>query len=146
VAPRAHASTVGGCRPAAAATWADHAVGHRRPPPGRPVARPPDHQVSGPARASSDLPSLFSPLIGRAGCRRTAMVRRFFGPQSQWHGRCDWGWPVRSSFGSSFDSDGAAAVNFDARGEEFVNSSVIEAGNFFPFVFVESWRQIVEAT
>uniref|UniRef100_K3XLQ7 BFN domain-containing protein n=1 Tax=Setaria italica TaxID=4555 RepID=K3XLQ7_SETIT len=57
------------------------------------------------------------------------MPRRFFGPPSpRRHGRSDWGdWPVRCSYGSSSDGDGAAAANFDASGEEFVDSTVIEA-------------------
>lgn len=43
-------------------------------------------------------------------------------------GRKDWGgWRARCSYGSSSDGDGAAAANFDASGEEFVDSSVIEA-------------------
>ena len=45
-------------------------------------------------------------------------------------GRKDWGgWRARCSYGSSSDGDGAAAANFDASGEEFIDSSVIEAGN-----------------
>jgi hypothetical protein len=79
-------------------------------------------------------------LRGRVcGVQADSPARSFFGPPSQRHGRCDWGWPVRCSFGSSSDGDGAAAANFDASGEEFVNSTVIEAGNFlmyflfFPF-------------
>nr|CAB3472428.1 unnamed protein product [Digitaria exilis] len=58
-----------------------------------------------------------------------SMPRRFFGhPSSQQHGRSDWGgWPARCSYGSSSDGDGAAAANFDASGEEFVDSSIIEA-------------------
>ncbi|XP_062218753.1 bifunctional nuclease-like [Phragmites australis] len=75
-------------------------------------------------------------LLGRVRLRRRAcgleadcdgVACRFFGPPSQRHGRSDWGWPVRCSYGSSSDGDGAAAANFDASGEEFVDSSVIEA-------------------
>ncbi|TVT98946.1 hypothetical protein EJB05_17291 [Eragrostis curvula] len=75
-------------------------------------------------------------LLGRVRLRGRAcgvqadsdgVARRFFGPPSQRHGRCDWGWPVCCSFGSSSDGDGAAAANSDASGEEFVNSSVMEA-------------------
>lgn len=65
-----------------------------------------------------------------------SMPRRFFGPSSspQRHGRNDWGgWPARCSYGSSSDGDGAAAANFDASGEEFVDSSIIEAGEFLCF-------------
>ncbi|KAK3161682.1 hypothetical protein QOZ80_1BG0080130 [Eleusine coracana subsp. coracana] len=69
-------------------------------------------------------------LRGRAGGVQAdcdGAARRFFGSPSLRHGGCDWGWPVRCSFGSSSDGDGAAAANFDASGEEFVDSSVIEA-------------------
>ncbi|KAL6614666.1 hypothetical protein ACP70R_036936 [Stipagrostis hirtigluma subsp. patula] len=69
-------------------------------------------------------------LRGRAGGLQAhcdGVTRRFLGPPSPRHGRGDWGWSVRCSFGSSSDGDGAAAANFDASGEEFVDSSVIEA-------------------
>jgi len=73
-------------------------------------------------------------LRGRAGGLQAecdSLPRRFFGPpSSRRHGRSDWGgWRARCSYGSSSDGDGAAAANFDASGEEFVDSSVIEAGN-----------------
>ncbi|XP_006644574.1 bifunctional nuclease 1 [Oryza brachyantha] len=56
-------------------------------------------------------------------------ARRFFGFPSERHGRSGWVWPVCCSYGSSSDGDGdgAAAADFDASGEEFVNSSVMEA-------------------
>jgi len=71
-------------------------------------------------------------LRGRAGGLQAecdSLPRRFFGPpSSRRHGRSDWGgWRARCSYGSSSDGDGAAAANFDASGEEFVDSSVIEA-------------------
>jgi hypothetical protein len=51
---------------------------------------------------------------------------RFFGVPAQRHSRS--GWPVCCSYGSSSDGDGTAAANFDASGEEFVDSSIMEAG------------------
>jgi len=90
-------------------------------------------------------------LLRRVGLRgracglqadRDSLPRRFFAPPSpRRHGRSDWGdwggWRARCSYGSSSDGDGAAAANFDASGEEFVDSSVIEAGNCpcFPELF-----------
>ncbi|KAJ1266098.1 hypothetical protein BS78_08G125300 [Paspalum vaginatum] len=65
------------------------------------------------------------------GASRDAAVRarRFLeAPPSSphpWHGRA--GWRVGCGFGSSSDGDGAAAADFDASGEEFVDSTVIEA-------------------
>lgn len=56
-------------------------------------------------------------------------ARRFFGFPSERHARSGWVWPVCCSYGSSSDGDGAAAADYDASGEEFVNSSVMEAGN-----------------
>jgi hypothetical protein len=53
---------------------------------------------------------------------------RFFGVPAQRHSRS--GWPVCCSYGSSSDGDGTAAADFDASGEEFVDSSVMEAGKF----------------
>ncbi|CAO2183150.1 unnamed protein product [Urochloa humidicola] len=55
-----------------------------------------------------------------------SLPRRFFGcPPPRQHGRSDWGgWPVGCSYGSSSDGDGAAAADFEASGEEFVDSSV----------------------
>ncbi|KAM0928784.1 hypothetical protein ACQ4PT_001983 [Festuca glaucescens] len=50
---------------------------------------------------------------------------RFFGVPAQRHSRS--GWPVCCSYGSSSDGDGTAAANFDASGEEFVDSSIMEA-------------------
>uniref|UniRef100_A0A0D9YDQ2 CRAL-TRIO domain-containing protein n=1 Tax=Oryza glumipatula TaxID=40148 RepID=A0A0D9YDQ2_9ORYZ len=54
-------------------------------------------------------------------------ARRFFGFPSERHARSGWVWPVCCSYGSSSDGDGAAAADYDASGEEFVNSSVMEA-------------------
>ncbi|KAM3244782.1 hypothetical protein ACQJBY_056238 [Aegilops geniculata] len=51
--------------------------------------------------------------------------RRFFGAPTQQHGTSFW--PVFCSYGSSSDGDGAPPANFDASGEEFVDSSVMEA-------------------
>jgi len=50
---------------------------------------------------------------------------RFFGAPVQQ--RSTSSWPVFCSYGSSSDGDGAQAANFDASGEEFVDSSVMEA-------------------
>lgn len=56
-----------------------------------------------------------------------AAARRFLAPPRR-HGWADRpGWPAHCGFGSSSDGDGAAAANFDASGEEFVDSTVIEA-------------------
>ncbi|KAM3224054.1 hypothetical protein ACQJBY_057442 [Aegilops geniculata] len=51
--------------------------------------------------------------------------RRFFGAPTQQHSTSFW--PVFCSYGSSSDGDGAPPANFDASGEEFVDSSVMEA-------------------
>lgn len=51
---------------------------------------------------------------------------RFFGAPTQQHSTS--AWPVCCSYGSSSDGDGAPPANFDASGEEFVDSSVMEAG------------------
>jgi hypothetical protein len=60
------------------------------------------------------------------------VARRFFSlspPQQHGHGRTI-GWrPARCTLGGS-SSDGAAAADFDASGEEFVDSSVMEAGRY----------------
>lgn len=59
---------------------------------------------------------------------RAGVARRFFSlsPPPR-HGRTI-GWPARCTHGgSSSDGDGAAAADFDASGEEFVDSSVMEA-------------------
>ncbi|XP_048536613.1 bifunctional nuclease-like [Triticum urartu] len=53
--------------------------------------------------------------------------RRFFGAPTQQHMHSTSAWPVRCSYGSSSDGDGAPPANFDASGEEFVDSSVMEA-------------------
>lgn len=65
---------------------------------------------------------------------RAGVARRFFSlspPQQHGHGRTI-GWrPARCTLGgSSSDGDGAAAADFDASGEEFVDSSVMEAGRY----------------
>lgn len=39
-------------------------------------------------------------------------------------------WRVHCSFSSSSDDNGSMAGNFSANDEEYVNSSVMEAGNF----------------
>ncbi|KAG0521485.1 hypothetical protein BDA96_08G164800 [Sorghum bicolor] len=61
---------------------------------------------------------------------RAGVPRRFFSlspPQQHGHGRTGWR-PARCTLGgSSSDGDGAAAADFDASGEEFVDSSVMEA-------------------
>lgn len=91
------------------------------------------------ARVSGHLQLLRRVRLGGRAFRLQAdcdsMPRRFFGtPSPQRHGRSDWGgWPARCSYGSSSDGDGAAAANFDASGEEFVDSSIIEAGEFLCF-------------
>lgn len=62
---------------------------------------------------------------------RAGVARRFFSsppPRTV-------GWPARCTLGgSSSDGDGAAAADFDASGEEFVDSSVMEAG-WYPSLF-----------
>ncbi|KAF7091782.1 hypothetical protein CFC21_094338 [Triticum aestivum] len=50
---------------------------------------------------------------------------RFFGAPAQQHSTSFW--PVCCSYGSSSDGNGAPPANFDASGEEFVDSSVMEA-------------------
>ncbi|KAL6839847.1 hypothetical protein ACP4OV_029657 [Aristida adscensionis] len=96
-------------------------------------AAPATGALSSDARVSGHLQLLRRVRVrGRPGglqadCYDGGVARRFFGPPSQLQGRDDWGWPARCSYGSSSDGDGAAAANFDASGEEFVNSSVIEA-------------------
>ncbi|VAI62385.1 unnamed protein product [Triticum turgidum subsp. durum] len=52
---------------------------------------------------------------------------RFFGAPTQQHMHGTSSWPVRCGYGSSSDGDGAPPANFDASGEEFVDSSVMEA-------------------
>ncbi|KQK14320.1 bifunctional nuclease 1 [Brachypodium distachyon] len=79
-------------------------------------------------------PALGSQLLRRVRMRRMAcggfqgdyygVAPRFFGVPAQRHSRS--GWPVCCSYGSSSDGD-AAAADFDASGEEFVDSSVMEA-------------------
>ncbi|KAL5221364.1 hypothetical protein ABZP36_026077 [Zizania latifolia] len=75
-------------------------------------------------------------LLRRAQLRRQACglqgdhyraALSFFGLPSERLRRSGWVWPVCCSYGSSSDGDGAAAADFDASGEEFVNSSVMEA-------------------
>uniref|UniRef100_A0A0D9V4M8 CRAL-TRIO domain-containing protein n=1 Tax=Leersia perrieri TaxID=77586 RepID=A0A0D9V4M8_9ORYZ len=87
------------------------------------------------APATSDA-KISGQLLRRAHLRRRACglqgdhyraATRFFGFPSERHGRSGWVWPVCCSYGSSSDGDGTAAADFDASGEEFVNSSVMEA-------------------
>lgn len=49
------------------------------------------------------------------------------------------GWPVRCSFSSSSDGNGSMAGNFSENDEEYVNSSVIEAGILFKSSFFFSF-------
>ncbi|XP_066359295.1 bifunctional nuclease-like isoform X2 [Miscanthus floridulus] len=68
---------------------------------------------------------------GSACAGLQATTRRFFSSLQQRHGHGRTiGWPARCTLGGSSsdgDGDGAAAADFDASGEEFVDSSVMEA-------------------
>ncbi|CAD6269564.1 unnamed protein product [Miscanthus lutarioriparius] len=64
----------------------------------------------------------------QATTTRAGVARRFFSPPTPRHGRTIGCRPARCTLGgSSSDGDGAAAADFDASGEEFVDSSVMEA-------------------
>jgi hypothetical protein len=95
--------------------------------------------LSSDARVSGHLQLLRRVRLRGRACglqaHRDSTPRRFFGsPSPRRHGISDWGdWPVHCSYGSSSDGDGAAAANFDASGEDFVDSTVIEAGNCLCF-------------
>uniref|UniRef100_A0ACD5W759 Uncharacterized protein n=2 Tax=Avena sativa TaxID=4498 RepID=A0ACD5W759_AVESA len=98
--------------------------------------------IRGPVLPRCNAPALTSDarigsqLLGRVRTRRRAcggvlqgdyygVSPRLFGVPAQQHSRS--GWLVCCSYGSSSDGDGTAAANFDTSGEEFVDSSVMEA-------------------
>uniref|UniRef100_A0ACD5X6W1 Uncharacterized protein n=1 Tax=Avena sativa TaxID=4498 RepID=A0ACD5X6W1_AVESA len=98
--------------------------------------------IRGPVLPRCNAPALTSDarigsqLLGRVRTRRRAcggvlqgdnygVSPRLFGVPAQQHSRS--GWLVCCSYGSSSDGDGTAAANFDPSGEEFVDSSVMEA-------------------
>jgi hypothetical protein len=122
VLPRCHAAPVTG---AAAASVADARVsGHLQ------LLR--RVRCRGSGSASAGLLHATTPRAGVA-------ARRFFSPplgNGNGNGRTI-GWrPARCTHGgSSSDGDGAAAADFDAREEEFVDSSVMEAGRCLSLLF-----------
>jgi len=75
----------------------------------------------------------------QATTTRAGVARRFFSPPTPRHGRTIGCRPARCTLGgSSSDGDGAAAADFDASGEEFVDSSVMEAGWYPSISFISA--------